>query len=256
MKPKLAIGFICLLALLLSGCPRKEETSSLELDMVFWFDGAAVKFGEEIYTNAAGEPIRIDEAKCFISEVALVGQDGKLCPIVASEGIHYFDNTLPSTLLWHITDPLETGDYKALRFRFGLADNQNITGRFPNPPETNFAWPAALGGGYHYMQINGKWWSGGEEKPLTLHTGRGQLRDSADNITGFMDNSFWVELPLTRFTIQPNQNQSLTLTMDIARWFDTPNLYNIAHYGSAIMQNQEAQRILRENGKNAFFICL
>jgi hypothetical protein len=252
MKPRSAISSICFLALLLSGCPRKEQTGHITLNMAFSFDGIAVKFGE-IYTSAAGELIKIDEAKFFISEITLIGQDGKLWPIIANEGIHYFDNTLPATLLWHITDPIEAGDYKILRFRFGLADNQNVTGKFPNPPETNFAWPALLGGGYHYMQINGKWWNGGEENPLTLHTGRGQLRDSTDNIIGFIDNNFWVELPLTHFTIKSNQTQPLTLVMDIARWFDTPNLYSIAYYGSAIMQNQEAQRVLRENGENVFF---
>ena len=256
MNSKLTISFICLLALLFSGCPRKEKAGFLTLNMAFQFDGAAVKFGEVVYTNAAGEQIKIDEAKCFISEMALVREDGRLRPILANEGIHYFDNTLPATLLWQIIDPIEACGYKALRFRFGLADNQNISGRFPNPPETNFAWSAVLGGGYHYMQINGKWWDGGVEKPLTLHTGSGQFRDNADNILAFIDNSFWVEVPLAHFSIQPNQTQSLTLIMDIARWFDTPNLYSIAHYGSAIMQNQEAQRILRENGANVFSIAV
>ncbi|MDR1345334.1 MAG: hypothetical protein LBK03_01340 [Bacteroidales bacterium] len=251
MKPKFTL--ILVAVLLLSGCPRKESTGFLMLDMAFQFNGSDVAFSESAYyTNSAGNRISIGEVKCFISEVALVGQDGAVRPIAANEGIHYFDNALPATLSWTPADPVEAGNYKVLRFRFGLIDNQNTTGKFPNPPETNFAWPAMLGGGYHYMQINGKWLDGDEQKPLTLHTGRGQQRDSNDNITGFVDNSFVVELPLDHFKIQENQTGRLTLVMDIARWFDTPNLYDIARFGSAIMQNQEAQQALRENGVNVF----
>ena len=28
---------------------------------------------------------------------------------------------------------------------------------FVNPPEVNMMWPDVLGGGYHYLMLNGKW---------------------------------------------------------------------------------------------------
>jgi hypothetical protein len=42
--------------------------------------------------------------------------------------------------------------------------------------------------------------------------------------------------------------------MEIQRWFDTPNVYNIEEFGTGIMQNQRAQELLRENGWNVFGI--
>jgi len=250
----LRILALSILMLLQSACIKKDNYGYLTINMAFHFDGVDIRANEPSYINAAGELLEINEIKCFISEVCLIGKDDKLYPIIDNEGIRYFDNTLPSTLLWSISDPIEACDYKALRFCFGLADNQNITGKFSNPPEVNFAWPTLLGGGYHYMQINGRWWNGSMENPLTLHTGRGQLRDSSDNIIGYVDNSFRIEIPISSFTLNANKTQSLTLVMDVARWFDTPNLYMISYYGNAIMQNQEAQSKLRANGENVFSI--
>ena len=40
--------------------------------------------------------------------------------------------------------------------------------------------------------------------------------------------------------------------MNINNWFSTPHVYDFNTYGSAIMQNQEAQNILKENGNNVF----
>ena len=42
------------------------------------------------------------------------------------------------------------------------------------------------------------------------------------------------------------------LNMNIDNWFRNPHTYDITAFGSAIMQNQEAQRILKENGHDVF----
>ena len=40
--------------------------------------------------------------------------------------------------------------------------------------------------------------------------------------------------------------------MNIDNWFRNPNTYDINAFGSAIKQNQEAQRLLKENGHDVF----
>jgi hypothetical protein len=66
---------------------------------------------------------------------------------------------------------------------------------YVNPPEVNMFWPEVLGGGYHYLMINGKWIdNNNQSKIYNFHLGRGQLYKgnviNVDSIYGFVDNSF------------------------------------------------------------------
>ena len=62
---------------------------------------------------------------------------------------------------------------------------------------------------------------------------------------------FIVELPID-FTIVKSTENQLDLTMIVDNWFRKPNLYDFNEFGSAIMQNQDAQQTLKENGKDVF----
>ena len=109
-----------------------------------------------------------------------------------------------------------------------------------------------LGGGYHYMKINGKWMNTeGVEMPFNLHTGR-----SATQVDGsdFEDNSFLVTLPLSGFNIGRNETRTIGLNMNVNNWFVNPNLFDFNVFGGSIMQNVTAQHILRENGVDVFSI--
>jgi hypothetical protein len=107
-----------------------------------------------------------------------------------------------------------------------------------------------LGGGYHYMKLNGKYVNEeGLLAPLAVHLGIGQNADHSE----FYQNFFAVELPID-FSIAENADNQLDLTMVIDNWFRNPNLYDFNVYGSAIMQNQAAQQTLKENGKDVFSI--
>ena len=137
-----------------------------------------------------------------------------------------------------------------LRFTFGLNEEDNRTSLFNDPPESNMFWPDLLGGGYHYMKLNGKFLDAeGRLAPLAIHLGIGQNEDHSL----FYQNYFTVELPID-FTITETSENQLDLTMNIDNWFRNPNLYDFNEYGSHIMQNQAAQQALKENGNDVFRI--
>ena len=48
------------------------------------------------------------------------------------------------------------GDYK-LSFVFGFTDTENVDGGYPDLNTASFNVPAMLGGGYHFMQFDGKY---------------------------------------------------------------------------------------------------
>ncbi|MBQ9436145.1 MAG: hypothetical protein IJU33_08480 [Bacteroidales bacterium] len=245
------MGLFCLV-----GCHPKEETfeDALTLKFLFTVDGDHFMPGEG-YVNAAGNVYEIQEIKFFISDVRLIKNSGEEVKVLDDESIHYVDYDIPATLSWKLHKPLPAGEYKALAFTFGLSEKDNVSHRFPNPPESNMSWPETLGGGYHYMQINGKWQSAGEMKPFNLHTGIGQVKLGKE--TEYVHNDFQVILPfsecepLTPCVISATP-VTVNVWMNINNWFTSPRDYDFEVFGGSIMQNQEAQQIIKENGHDVF----
>ena len=111
-------------------------------------------------------------------------------------------------------------------------------------------WPGPLGGGYHYMKLNGKYLDENDNlAPMNIHLGIWQDETEAF----FYPNYFIVELPLD-MNLKEDTVNVIYLNMDIDNWLRNPHTYDIAAYGSAIMQNQEAQQALKDNGHNVFSI--
>lgn len=215
----------------------------------FCVDGNEIVYDQLKYKNAAGNLYELNEIMFFISDLVLYKSDGTQ---IAVDGVHYVDADVQNSLAWGISEKFPLGDYDAICFTFGLTDAQNQSFRFVNPPECDMSWPTVLGGGYHYMKINGKWLSNGELKPFNLHTGRGQIYDEEGNITGFVDNSFKVTINQP-FKIT-NKGSILQLLMDVNQWFGACETFDLDVWGGSIMENQAAQEVLKINGSKAF--CL
>jgi hypothetical protein len=177
----------------------------------------------------------------------LVDDAGNTLDIADNQGIHYVDIRIPGTLRWNISEEIPVNHYTQIAFVFGLEGAQNATGYFPNPPENNMSWPDVLGGGYHYMKINGRWIDeAGVRQPFNLHTGKIATDD------GFADNTFTVTLPLEQFTVSKNSSSELTLQMNVNAWFTNPYLFDFNVFGGSIMQNRAAQEVLQANGRDVF----
>ena len=252
------IFFILIISTLLIGCGNKEETGKLDLQFSHHVDGNSLILNQLIYTNAAGNPYQVHEVKYFISKLYLLTANNEWVKITQNEGIHYVDLAYPNSLTWNLAD-IKAGDYKGISFIFGLDEADNQSNRFVNSPEKDFFWSQFLGGGYHYLQINGKWKNrDGNLENMNFHTGIGQFYKSnviaIDSIYAFIHNYFRVDLPLG-FTIEKDQTAKLNLIMNIDKWFSTPTVYDHNYFGSSIMQNQEAQTVIRQNGRNVFAIC-
>jgi hypothetical protein len=243
--------FISILCILLISCDKYEKYGTIEIYFSHTVDENPIQFNQLIYKNAAGNQYQVNEVKYFISRIFLNDVDGKSFEIKQGNGIHYVDCSLDKTLRLKIEN-IPQKNYVYISFIFGLDEDDNKSNRFVNSPECNFSWPDALGGGYHYMQINGKFLnSTGDLQNMNIHTGIGQLRDDDNEITQFVHNYFAVNLPV-RIAFDESYNTHINLNMEIQRWFDTPNIYNFNDFGTGIMQNQRAQELLKENGKSVW----
>jgi len=249
LKPIL-ITLFC--AFLVFSC---QKHGNVEIQFTQTVDDKPVQTGQLIYLNAAGNLYQVDEVKYFVSRILLKSTSGKTLEITQDNGIHYVDNGISKTLRWLLSE-IPQGEYSAISFVFGLDEEDNKSNRFVNPPECNFSWPEVLGGGYHYMQINGKFLNNnGDLQNMNIHTGIGQIRGADNEILQFVHNYFRVTLPV-HFSVMESNTTLITLNMEIQRWFDSPNLYNFNDFGPGIMQNQQAQQILKENGKNVFEVMI
>ncbi|MDY0342840.1 MAG: hypothetical protein RBR28_04660 [Lentimicrobium sp.] len=214
-------------------------------------------FNSMQYINAAGNPYEVKEIMYFISDVKLYHSNGNLISKGSLNDIHYTDTNLPETWEWLITGDYPTGTYDSLSFTFGIKSSKNQSFMFVNPPEVNMAWPEVLGGGYHYLMLNG-WWRDTVDlrRPFDFHLGIGQIYENnsgqVPDIIEFVDNSFSVKVSGAPFRLEDAKVTDLRLVMNVERWFNTPVIYDHNIWGGAIMQKQEAMHLGCLNGWDVF----
>lgn len=176
-----------------------------------------------------------------------------------TKDIFYVNEDIPETKTIRFTDAIPAGGYDSIAFIFGISEEKNISYIFQNPPESDMSWPEVLGGGYHCMMMNGKWKdTTGTDMPFNFHLGTGQLYHgnnyNVDSIYAFVPNGFTIVLPGSSFQLADKQQLTFRLTMNIERWFDNPHQYDHNYWGGAIMQNQPAMQMVKENGWDVFSV--
>ena len=228
-----------LLGLLLISCNPKEEVKPITVEFALNFnhlvDGFTVELDQQIYSNALDQAFSIKTIKYFISSVKLYKEDNT---IIELSDIHFVDIRLPETVNYLFTEKIPLGDYTGISFVYGLTPEENITGRFTNPPESLMEWPIPMGGGYHYAKIEGQYIS--QDNYFNFHSG--MLEGS--------DYSIHVDLNKP-FTVSES-GLSLNLNMEIQNWFTNPNDWDFTYFGPGIMGNHEAQKAVQENGTDVF----
>lgn len=236
-----------------------QPTGHISFNFTHLVDGLPLEKDNMKYVNAAGNPYEINQVMYFISDVTLHKSDGTTKLISDWTDIHYVDIDMPETLKWDVYDDIQTGAYDSVSFVFGITEEKNKSFMFVNPPEVNMMWPDFLGGGYHYMMINGSWKDESNViKSFAFHLGIGQLYKSnvinVDSIYAFVQNYFSVKLPYSAFTIEENKTRQIEIIMNIDSWFKTPHIYDHNYWGGAIMQNQPAMQMAKENGYDVFAV--
>lgn len=238
--------------------PDENATSGhISFSFTHLVDGLALQKDNMKYVNAAGNPYEINQVMYFISDVTLHKSDGTKKLISDWKDIHYVDIDIPETLRWDVYDDIPAGAYDSVSFVFGITGEKNKSFMFVNPPEVNMMWPDVLGGGYHYMMINGSWKDNANViKSFAFHLGIGQLYKSnvieVDSIYAFVQNYFNVKLPNSAFTVEANKTRQIEIIMNIDSWFKTPHVYDHNFWGGAIMQNQAAMQMVKKNGFDVF----
>ncbi|MCX6267438.1 MAG: hypothetical protein NTW16_08795 [Bacteroidetes bacterium] len=239
--------------------PAEVPSGTVSFSIEHRVNGQPLKKNELIYTNAAGNEYLITDLMYFISDITFYRDGGAAMTIREWKDIFYIDEAMPETKVIRFFDKIPAGTYDSITFIFGITEAKNKSFMYVNPPEAIMGWPEILGGGYHYMMMNGKWKDTmGVVMPFNFHLGIGQLYKgnsyNVDSIYAFVQNCFTVHLPGSSFQLADKQNITFPLTMNIEKWFENPHVYDHNHWGGAIMQNQPAMQMAKENGWDVFSI--
>lgn len=257
--------FLVITSAFLSSCTKHtlEVTPITYGNIIFTFshkvNGESLKFDTMLYRTSLGNNYKVTDLQYFVSRVSLHSVKGKWNTITTDDGIHYTDARDNYSCSWWVNDLLLAGTYDTVAFTFGLDENQNTSGRFPDPPERDMFWPDILGGGYHYMKMNLKWKNEtmSQSLPFMFHLGIGQVYASGtvnpDSIIGFVQNYFRVTLPC-KLDLSAGSTRQIMLQMNVDRWFDGNNAFDFSAYPDGIMQNQEGMFKACLNGRKAFSI--
>lgn len=198
---------------------------------------AVVEYDTIIYTNAYGNKYSVATLKYFISDIRLHRTDGTEFHFDMEQ---YVDGRDENTTSYIPDQKIPAGDYSGITFIYGLDSVKNVPGAFPNAPENAMEWPPALGEGYHYMKLEGKFDSATIVKNYQAHTGPSR------------GNQFFIEVsvPNSSFTAT-NDSQTVTLIMNINKWWVEPNTLDLNNM-SMVMGNLDMQQMLHDNGENVF----
>ena len=219
------------------GSCEYAPTYSTQFEFIHELNGSAFLFDTILYAHPAGQDYSVQTLKYFISNVVLYKASGDS---VYLDVVHYVDAENASTTLLEYTQSIENTSYTGVAFIFGLDDSKNTTGAFVNPPESLMEWPVPMGGGYHYMKLEGKYDSMGTTENYNVHTGKS------------MGNPYFFRVDLPQSFTVTDHDVHIELKMEINNWFQNPALFDFDVYGDAIMGNQTAQQIIRDNGIDVF----
>ncbi len=233
---------------LLTSCSGLDTDNEVQVTIQFThnWDGFVVddtSFNSFQFQTANGENVSIERLRYVVSQLELVGNRNN--NILTQE--YNLVDVGDGTGLQLSASNVIAGDYK-LSFRFGFADADNQDGIYQDLNVASFNVPTMLGGGYHYMQFDGKYKDvNNQDANFNYHVIR------AANVTNpsspvFLDTSFKVDLG----TVTIRNDVVIEVQMNVAEWFVNPNTWDLNALNTVLMPNFNAQLLMSQNGKSVF----
>jgi len=205
-------------------------------------DGTELVYHEMNYTNDAGNTYNVMRLKYILSQITLHSHDGSS---ILLDDIHFVDSEDEASMFGEESIEIPVGAYDSLSFIFGLDETMNVSNAYlAEPMHASMAWPDVMGGGYHYMRLEGAYQhSDGTQHFYNTHTGRWQE----------FNNYIEIGFPLDLYA-NSEEFIDLNIDMNVNKWYTNPHTYNFENFEAGIMGNLTAQDILSANGVDVFSV--
>ncbi|MGZ5303478.1 MAG: MbnP family protein [Bacteroidia bacterium] len=236
----LFLTFLCL-NIAFTACKKDDpdppiaQTGNINLKIEYYFDAQPLTFITKNYTVAAGYETSFSRFEYYISGLKFYRSDSAFhaynIPVYADA-----QNYTSGILLKDIP----AGKYFSTKLYIGLDAEHNKSNSLPNTPENiNMEWPDAMGGGYHFLKLEGQFKDSSGTNGFAMHLGR------SENLVNHQrfENSF---------EIKAGETTTVILKMNVAEWFKNPALYDFNKDGLYSMSNMVAMKKISQNGADVF----
>lgn len=206
----------------------------------------ASDLGTKEFTDENGEILKIERLRYLISKVILTNSYGDEIEIGSYKLVDLTNN---NTLNYATNIVVPPGTYTSISFVYGFNEEDNIDQAYLDLNTASWNWPEMLGGGYHFMQLDGTFTSPTILSPLPFnyHNGTARISD------GVFEQNF-IRVNVDGLSIDSNTN--IDIKMNLAEWFKNPKTWDLNLLNTGLMGNYDAQRKMNENGQSVFSVYL
>ena len=237
--------------LIITSCHQDNDDKIDLTNTTFTFshnwDGTSITntdFNTIKFTNLNGERLSIERLRYLISNITFHESNGNTTVL---DGYNLVDVTNNENLSFTPTTFVKSGTYSNVTFTFGFNNEDNLD-NYTDLNSASWNVPAILGGGYHYMQFDGKFINNeDEEQGFNYHAIRAV--DNAGENPTFPKDTF-ITVNLGEITIK--NNTTFNIEMNIAEWFKNRNTWDLNALNQMLMPNSKAQIMIHENGQSVF----
>jgi hypothetical protein len=226
-----------LLTVLVFSCKKSDEKHSgiVKIQINHTVDGKPLVLDTLDYRNEAGNIYRIERLQYFLSDLRFYGNRQLVAHV---DTVIYVDARTPEKCLFTLQDfPFRYVD--SVSFLIGVTPKYNVTGRLSSTMETAaMDWPQMMGGGYHFLKLEGRWADNSQTPGFAAHLGKQGYQVSAGMHCAYLPGK--------------HVSDPLVMTMNVNEWFRSPHQYDFSKDGVYSMGDEALMLKLKENGTDAF----
>ncbi len=229
----------------------KLENKKVTLNFIHsWDDTSVTKadFNDVKFTNENGDQLSIERLRYLVSKISLIDQNSNETQL---SDYLLVDLGEENNLSFSASKFLLEGTY-TLKFNFGFDDTDNQN-NYTDLNSASFNVPDMLGGGYHYMQFDGKYTSATNTTPsaFNYHAIKAvDVKFPEDPVRESKDTSFAVSL--SNIQVGSSNDVVININMNIAEWFKNPETWDLNTLNTVLMPDYDAQISMNANGKTVF----
>lgn len=226
--------------LILSACKKTDNTTAQPVvipptvSLSYSVDNRSLQFDTIKYTNAAGNIYSINRLQFYLSAFEFENMDGTISKY---DDVFYVDARTNTNRSFTFSN-LPNGNYKRIKFLIGLDSAHNVENGLPNNLDnTNMVWPSTMGGGYHFMKLEGKFLVSSKAYGFAMHLGK---------------NKNCVSINIEKNFSISAASYVMNLKMNLNEWFANPDVYDFNVDGNYSMAYSAALAKLARNGADVF----
>lgn len=219
---KVLLG-LCIVSLSLSSCEDGDDTGtnptpagdgvtftqtgSLEVNITHSFNSETFDLAPKSFITAAQDTIKITQLSYYISNIVLTDINGKKVPLNG----YFLQDFLPGQPNKLTVQNVPAGTYKSISYFIGVDSLANSTGEHEGDLDPNYGMYWTWNTGYVFFRLKGRY---------------AEINNSYSLDIGGDQNLMQVSHNLLTYKVSGTAIKA-ALKLDLARVFNTPNIYNL-----------------------------